>query len=89
VCSGKVSRRRLTGAVDIAEGEKHSFRYELTSPEIADRFRIGTTLASIAHLTDLHVTDVQSPARFEFINREYLDPPLPRSCCRCTGRKRR
>jgi len=36
-------------AVDIAEGEKHSFRYELTSPEIADRFRIGTTLASIAH----------------------------------------
>jgi metallophosphoesterase (TIGR03767 family) len=61
-------------AVDIAEGEKHSFRYELTSPEIADRFRIGTTLACFVHLTDLHVTDVQSPARFEFVNREYLDP---------------
>ena len=31
-------------------------------------------LACFAHLTDLHVTDVQSPARFEFLNREYRDP---------------
>jgi metallophosphoesterase (TIGR03767 family) len=30
-------------------------------------------MACIAHITDLHVTDVQSPARFEFINREYED----------------
>ena len=35
---------------------------------------VGEVLACIAHLTDLHVTDVQSPARFEFINREYADP---------------
>ena len=35
---------------------------------------VGDVLACIAHLTDLHVTDVQSPARFEFINREYADP---------------
>jgi 3',5'-cyclic AMP phosphodiesterase CpdA len=61
-------------SVEIAEGEKHRFRYELSSPEIAERFRIGATLACFAHLTDLHVTDVQSPARFEFINREYGDP---------------
>ncbi len=26
------------------------------------------------HLTDLHVTDAQSPARFEFINKEWEDP---------------
>jgi 3',5'-cyclic AMP phosphodiesterase CpdA len=63
-------------AVETAEGEKQSFRYELSSPEIAGRFRIGPTLACFAHLTDLHVTDVQSPARFEFINREYGDPRL-------------
>ena len=61
-------------SVESAEGEQHGFRYELTSPEIAERFRVGATLACFAHLTDLHVTDVQSPARFEFINREYGDP---------------
>ncbi|HEX9098474.1 MAG TPA: hypothetical protein VF956_03185 [Candidatus Dormibacteraeota bacterium] len=38
------------------------------------RVHVGEVLASIAHLTDLHVTDVESPARFEFINREYADP---------------
>ncbi len=60
-------------AVEAVDGEKHTFRYELTQPGIAERFRIGEPLACIAHLTDLHVTDVQSPARFEFINREYAD----------------
>jgi len=34
----------------------------------------GAAIACIAHLTDLHVTDAQSPARFEFINREWRDP---------------
>jgi metallophosphoesterase (TIGR03767 family) len=34
----------------------------------------GKAIACIAHLTDLHVTDVQSPGRFEFVNREYGDP---------------
>jgi len=61
-------------AVKAAEGEKHTFRYELTDADIAERFQIGTRLACFAHLTDLHVTDVQSPARFEFINHEYGDP---------------
>ena len=31
-------------------------------------------LACVAHMTDLHVGDVQSPARFEFLDREFLDP---------------
>src|SRR5205807_10191908 len=55
-------------------GEAHQCRYELTDASVAQRFRVRRVLASIAHLTDLHFTDVQSPARFEFINREYLDP---------------
>ena len=74
--AGRVLRAGLRApyrAVETAEGEQHSFRYELGSPEIAARFRIGPTLACFAHLTDLHVTDVQSPARFEFLNREYPD----------------
>ncbi len=31
-------------------------------------------IACVAHITDLHVTDVQSPARFEYLNREFTDP---------------
>lgn len=35
---------------------------------------VGETIACIAHLTDLHVTDAQSPGRFEFLNRFGDDP---------------
>ena len=75
--AGEVVRSGSMGeyrAVRAAPGEAHKFRYELTDAAGAERFRVGRVRASIAHLTDLHVTDVQSPARFEFINREYLDP---------------
>jgi len=60
-------------AVAAATGEPHRFRYDLTDPSVAERFQVGQVLVCIAHLTDLHVTDVQSPARFEFINREFAD----------------
>jgi metallophosphoesterase (TIGR03767 family) len=33
-------------------------------------------LASIVHLTDIHIVDTQSPARVEFLDR-YADPPSP------------
>jgi len=75
--AGEVLRsgtRSAYRAVRAAAGESHQFRYELTDPSVAEHFQAGRVLACIAHLTDLHVTDVQSPARFEFINREYLDP---------------
>jgi 3',5'-cyclic AMP phosphodiesterase CpdA len=39
-----------------------------------DSTRKAERVALIAHLTDLHVTDAQSPARFEFVNREARDP---------------
>ncbi len=61
-------------AIAAAAGEPHQFRYDLTDASAGEHFRAGQVLACIAHLTDLHVTDVQSPARFEFINREYADP---------------
>ena len=61
-------------AIAASAGEPHQFRYELTDASAGEHFRAGQVLACIAHLTDLHVTDVQSPARFEFVNREYADP---------------
>jgi metallophosphoesterase (TIGR03767 family) len=57
------------------EGEPHAIRSELIG---ADALRAlkpeGAAIACIAHITDLHMTDVESPARFEYINREYQDP---------------
>ena len=57
------------------DGERHVVRTELIgggeSPTIVPR---GVALACLAQITDLHVTDVQSPARFEFVNREWEDP---------------
>ena len=75
--AGVVQRQGTMAAyrsVEAAEGEKHSMRLDLVDADTAEHFRTGTTLACFAHLTDLHVTDVQSPARFEFMNREYGDP---------------
>lgn len=34
----------------------------------------ANAITCIAHITDLHMTDVESPTRFEYINREYGDP---------------
>ena len=36
--------------------------------------KVARAIACFAHLTDLHVTDAQSPGRFEFLNREWNDP---------------
>jgi len=55
-------------------GEPHTVRTELVGdavPEIGPHHR---AIACFAHITDLHMTDVESPARFEFINREFADP---------------
>jgi metallophosphoesterase (TIGR03767 family) len=55
-------------------GEPHTIRTELVGPDLGRGVTTeGTAIACFAHLTDLHVTDVESPARFEFINREYAD----------------
>lgn len=35
---------------------------------------VSEVIACIAHITDLHVTDAQSPGRFEFLNHEWNDP---------------
>ncbi|HSP09961.1 MAG TPA: metallophosphoesterase [Candidatus Dormibacteraeota bacterium] len=56
-------------------GEPHLVRAELVAKPPADEVVAhGRAIACIGHITDLHVTDVQSPARFEFVNREWEDP---------------
>jgi metallophosphoesterase (TIGR03767 family) len=57
----------------VVEGDQHIVRTDLVGAGSSEPER-GLAIAAFAHLTDLHVTDVQSPARFEYINREYADP---------------
>ncbi|HYM66311.1 MAG TPA: TIGR03767 family metallophosphoesterase, partial [Patescibacteria group bacterium] len=68
------SRAAYLPVVEI-EGEPHIVRTDLIGggepPVVVPR---GAALACLAQMTDLHVIDVQSPARFEFVNREWEDP---------------
>ncbi|MGD0834354.1 MAG: TIGR03767 family metallophosphoesterase [Candidatus Dormibacteria bacterium] len=72
VSSGALSPYR---AVMRRSGEQHLVRSELFDGTpgmlpLGPRRPVGC----LAHMTDLHITDVQSPGRFEFVNREFLDP---------------
>jgi len=65
------SRAAYRSVGEIA-GEPHFVRTELAASD--DPSPVGDVIACIAHLTDLHVTDVQSPGRFEWVNRYGQDP---------------
>jgi metallophosphoesterase (TIGR03767 family) len=68
-------RRSPYRALARGAGEDHLVRTELLDPaRAATPPRGRRPIACVAHMTDLHVGDVQSPARFEFLNREYGDP---------------
>jgi metallophosphoesterase (TIGR03767 family) len=76
--AGEVQRRGSRSAyrsVAEADGEAHVVRSELVGVAAGSAIKApGAAIATLAHVTDLHMTDVESPARFEFINREYADP---------------
>jgi len=55
-------------------GEPHLVRGDLLAGPTSHPRIGGPALACFAHLTDVHLTDVQSPARFEYINRFFTDP---------------
>ncbi len=58
-------------------GERHQVRTELTGGSLPDGWqRSATPLLAIAHLSDTHVMDHQSPARAELVDR-YSDPDSP------------
>ena len=58
-------------------GEPHTIRTELAdpAPQGVDTGRVEPLL-TVAHLSDLHVCDHQSPARIEFLDR-WADPDSP------------
>jgi metallophosphoesterase (TIGR03767 family) len=61
-------------AVAELPGEPHVVRDELVAAPTQEIAPQSAAIACIVHVTDLHVTDAQSPARFEYINRYWQDP---------------
>jgi metallophosphoesterase (TIGR03767 family) len=68
--TGTISQYR---AVEIIDGERHVVRADLGGQGQAAASQ-GRPLLCLVHLTDLQLADVQSPARFEFLNRQFADP---------------
>jgi metallophosphoesterase (TIGR03767 family) len=74
---GAVLRRGASApyrAVEITAGEPHITRDEFSGPDPASRPGDTRPLLSLVHVTDLQLADVQSPTRFEFLNRYFDDP---------------
>ena len=73
-------------AIEIIEGEPHIVRDDFfaAGPSARGGPRDGSAggwadpvarpLLCLVHLTDLQLADVQSPTRFEFLNRYFADP---------------
>ena len=75
--AGAVLRRGASApyrAVEITDGEPHLVREDLGAPGPRRRPGAGRPLLCLAHVTDLQLADVQSPTRFEFLNRYFADP---------------
>jgi metallophosphoesterase (TIGR03767 family) len=60
-------------AVQIVEGEPHLERTDLVTVDSVPGTGMRPIL-TLVHLTDLQLADVQSPTRFEFLNRQFADP---------------
>ena len=74
---GAVLRRGATAdylAVEIIDGEPHVVRGPMGMPGALAGNGPGRPLLCLAHITDLQIADVQSPTRFEFLNRLFADP---------------
>jgi len=62
-------------AVEIIDGEPHLIRSAFGAPgHPAASAAAGRPLLCLVHVTDLQLADVQSPTRFEFLNRLFADP---------------
>jgi metallophosphoesterase (TIGR03767 family) len=60
-------------AVQIIDGEPHLVRQDLATADTGSGAGVRPLL-TLVHLTDLQLADVQSPTRFEFLNRQFADP---------------
>ncbi len=75
--SGAVLRSGGTSAyraVEIIDGEPHLLREDVGGTDSGTPPQAGRPLLCLVHLTDLQLADVQSPTRFEFLNRHFTDP---------------
>jgi metallophosphoesterase (TIGR03767 family) len=61
-------------AVRIIDGEPHLVREDFLGAGQGLAPVTARPLLCLAHITDLQLADVQSPARFEFLNRYFADP---------------
>jgi metallophosphoesterase (TIGR03767 family) len=64
-------------AVEAGPGEPHLVRDDLGAAGLLGQEPArgpGRALLCLVHITDLQLADVQSPARFEFLNARYADP---------------
>ena len=61
-------------AIEIIDGEPHLVRGPMGMPCTRAEPGPGRPLLCLAHVTDLQIADVQSPTRFEFLNRLFADP---------------
>ena len=61
-------------AVTIIDGEPHVVRDDFGTGATGAAAVAGRPLLCLVHLTDLQLADVQSPTRFEFLNRQFADP---------------
>jgi len=74
---GEVLRQGATApyrAVAVTDGEPHLVREDFGAPGPQSAPRAGRPLLCLVHVTDLQLADVQSPTRFEFLNRYFADP---------------
>ncbi|HEX9064845.1 MAG TPA: TIGR03767 family metallophosphoesterase [Streptosporangiaceae bacterium] len=63
--------------LEVTDGEPHQIRDDLAGASLAPGWqRAAEPLACIAHLSDTHVMDHQSPGRAELLDR-YSDPDSP------------
>ena len=60
--------------VAVVDGEQHVLRDDLATAGRPHARGERRPLLVLAHVTDLQLADVQSPTRFEFLNREFNDP---------------
>jgi len=69
------TERRLGAGPILRKGTQAAYRgvAELPGePHVATS--VGRPIACFVHISDLHVTDTESPARFEFVNQFWQDP---------------
>ena len=69
------TERRLGAGAVLGQGTQAAYRgvAEIEGePHLATSVR--RAIACFVHITDVHVTDTESPARFEYMNRYWQDP---------------